>query len=320
MPGTIFLAGVQVEPASMLRDLVGRGEMTIRNPVEWSADQFTLTAHALQSAGHALRYTSAETDQSQPRVRRIELADLKDVLAQGLRDFGAYRTDVLFICVIFPLVGLSLAQVTVNLGALPLVFPLIAGFALLGPFAAAGLYEMSRRQERGEPVSWTDAFGVFASPSFAAIVKLGLLLLAIFLLWLAAAMGVYLATFGRVMPASGVAFLREVLTTREGHMMIGLGMMVGFVFALVVLAISVVSFPLLLDRRVRVSTAIGTSLRAVAVNPVPMLAWGLIVAVSLAIGAIPFLVGLIVVMPVLGHATWHLYRKVVVAPGATPRA
>jgi uncharacterized membrane protein len=284
--------------------------MTIRNPIEWSADLVSLTAHGLRSAGNAFRPGAADT--SLPQIRHIEISDLKEVLMRGLRDYGAYRTDVFFICFIYPLAGLLIAQFTMREGFLPLLFPLISGFALIGPFAAAGLYEMSRRQEQGKPVSWVDAFGVFSSPYLPAIIKLGLVLLGVFVIWLATAMGIYFLTFGLAMPTSATSFITDVFTTSAGWAMIGIGITVGFFFALIVLAISVVSFPLLLDRPMRISTAIRTSVRAVALNPVSMLSWGLIVAASLVLGAIPFLVGLIVVMPVLGHATWHLYRKVVV--------
>jgi len=292
--------------------------MTIRNPVEWSADQLELTAHTLKSVGHAFWHPDVAVNIPQPAVERISVADLKDVLLCGLRDFAAYRTDVIFLCLIYPFTGLVLAYVTLRFGLLPLLFPLIFGFALIGPFAAAGLYEMSRRQEQGKPVSWIDAFGVFGSSSIAEIAKLGLLLVGIFLLWLATAMVIYRMTLGPAMPTSLSSFMTDLFTTAGGRTLIGVGIGVGLLFALVVLAISVVSFPLLLDRPVNVSTAVQTSVRAVMMNPVPMLTWGLIVAAGLILGALPALAGLIIVMPVLGHATWHLYRKVV-RPGRGAR-
>jgi uncharacterized membrane protein len=106
-------------------------------------------------------------------------------------------------------------------------------------------------------------------------------------------------------------FVYDVLATPAGWSMIGLGVGVGFLFALLALAISVVSFPLLLDREVGFDTAVLTSIRAVLTNPGPMAAWGLIVAGGLVIASIPFFLGLIIVMPMLGHATWHLYRLIV---------
>jgi uncharacterized membrane protein len=171
---------------------------------------------------------------------------------------------------------------------------------------------MSRRRERGEDVSWILGFEAFASASAAAIFKLGLLLIAIFAVWLATAMGIYTKTMGPEMPASLGSFASDVFTTPSGWMLIGVGVGVGFLFALVALSISVVSFPLLLDRHVGIATAISTSVEAMRINPGPLLAWGFIVAASLAAGMVPVLTGLIIVLPVLGHATWHLYRKVVV--------
>jgi uncharacterized membrane protein len=170
---------------------------------------------------------------------------------------------------------------------------------------------MSRRREQGLDISWVDAFGVVRSPAFGAILALGVLLLVIFLLWLAAAYVIYHVTLGPEPPASIGAFISDVFTTSAGWAMIVVGVGIGFLFALLVLTISVVSFPLLLDRDVGLWTAVATSVRAVRANPRPMALWGLIVACGLVLGAIPALLGLAVVIPVLGHATWHLYRKVV---------
>jgi uncharacterized membrane protein len=283
----------------------------IRHPLEWGADQLKTANMAVERASHSLRSPADLREAAVPAVRKIEVADLMDVLASGLRDFGAYRTDVIFLCIIYPLAGLLLASVAFGYDMLPMLFPLASGFALIGPVAAVGLYEMSRRREQGVDITWADAFGVVSAPAFGAILVLGLILLAIFVVWLAAAYAIWLITLGPVPPASIGAFAHEVLTTGAGWTMIVVGVGVGFLFALLVLAISVVSFPLLLDRDVGLYAAVATSIRTVLTNPGPMAAWGLIVAGGLVLGSLPVLLGLIIVMPVLGHATWHLYRKVV---------
>jgi uncharacterized membrane protein len=246
-----------------------------------------------------------------PVVRKIRVMDLKDVLARGMADFSAMPTHAVFLCLIYPIVGLVLARLIVGYDVLSLLFPLAAGFALVGPFAAIGCYELSRQREQRGDVAWQNAIDVLQSPSRGAIAALGFLLLVIFVLWVAVAEAIYIATFGYEPAASIPNFLRQVFTTPSGWMLIILGNGVGFLFALVVLTISVVSFPLLLDRDVGAVEAVLTSIRAVKTNPVPMAAWGLIVAACLVIGSLPFFVGLCVVVPVLGHATWHLYRKAV---------
>jgi len=283
----------------------------IRNPIEWGWDQIRLAALTVGSLGRSLRGSQASQYAPLPTVCRIKAADLRDVLIRGLGDFGAYRTDVIFLCLIYPVVGIVLAWLTFGYEMLPLLFPLASGFALIGPVAAVGLYEMSRRREQGIRITWADAFGAISSPAFGAILVLGLVLLAILLLWLLAANVIYEFTLGPEPPVAIAAFAREVFTSGAGWTMIVVGVGVGFLFALLVLTISVVSFPLLLDRDVGLDAAVRTSIRAVAANPGPMAVWGLIVAAGLVIGSIPAFLGLIFVMPVLGHATWHLYRKVV---------
>jgi uncharacterized membrane protein len=251
-----------------------------------------------------------------PVIRRLSTDDLYDALRRGLDDFRAMPTHAVFISLIYPVVGLLLARVAFGYDIMPLLYPLAAGFALIGPFAAIGLYEMSRRREMGLETSWEHAFDVFRSPSLSGILALGLLLLIIFGLWIAVANALYVACLGYQQPASVSDFLRQVFTTSGGHALIVLGNGIGFLFAVGVLAISAVSFPLLLDRQVSAMAAIATSIRVVAKNPTVMALWGLIVAVLLLIGSLPLFFGLAVVMPVLGHATWHLYRKAVVADGS----
>ena len=244
-------------------------------------------------------------------VRKIGLSDLSDALRLGWEDFKAIPTHAVVLCVIYPVLGLVLFRLVLGYSVLPLLFPLAAGFTLIGPFAALGLYELSRRRERGEePAAW-DAMQVLRAPSFGAMLELGTLLLVLFIVWIAAADAIYIATFGNAPAASIPDFATRVLTTPKGWSLIIVGCGVGFLFAVVALCVSVVSFPLMLDRHASAIDAIRTSLQAVRKNPVAMAAWGLIVAALLVIGSLPLFVGLCVVLPVLGHATWHLYRKVV---------
>src|SRR6266852_4915437 len=244
-------------------------------------------------------------------IRKISLSDLSGALRLGWEDFKAMPSHAIVICVIYPVLGLVLFRMVLGYSVLPLLFPLAAGFTLIGPFAALGLYELSRRRERGEEAAAWDAVHVLRAPSFGAMLGLGTLLLILFGTWIAAADAIYIATFGHAPAASIPDFATRVLTTPEGWLLIIVGCGVGFLFAVVALCVSVVAFPLLLDRHTTAIDAIRTSLRAVMKNPITMAVWGLIVAVLLVIGSLPFFVGLAVVLPVLGHATWHLYRKVV---------
>ncbi len=259
---------------------------------------------------HETSLSFAGDSATQPRIRPITTADLRDALAKGIDDFMAKPSHLVFLSIIYPLVALFAARLAFGYEVLPLLFPLISGFALVGPVAAIGLYEISRRREDGLDVSWRHAFHVIGSPSIRAIVVLGAVLAAIFVAWLGAAMAIYKATL-EASPASVSDFARLLFTTRAGWTLIIVGNGVGLLFAIVVLTISVVSFPMLIDREVGALTAVRTSVHAVVANPTMMGLWGLIVAASLAVGCLPFFVGLAVVVPILGHSTWHLYRKVV---------
>jgi uncharacterized membrane protein len=260
---------------------------------------------------HAHILVGASTSPARPVVRRISPSDLYQSLARGVDDFAAMPSHAVFLCVIYPLLGIFLVGMTLGNSTLPLAFPIAAGFALVGPLAAIGLYELSRRREAGLDSSSSHALDVLHSPSLGAIVALGFLLMAVFLIWLAVAEAIYIANFGYAAPASMRQFLSEVFNTPAGWTLIVVGTGVGFLFAAFVLTIGAISFPLLLDRDVGAAVAVLTSIRVVAENPLTMALWGLIVAALLVIGSIPFFLGLTVVMPVLGHATWHLYRRAV---------
>lgn len=283
----------------------------IQMPLGWGWDRLRIAVQSIGSSRGEEYWPGQTRRHAVPVLRPIGLVDLRDALARGLQDFAANRTDVIFLCVLYPLVGLVLWGAASGYGLLPLLFPLASGFALLGPVAALGLYEMSRRRELGLEISWVDAFGVLRSPSIGAIALLSATLAVLFLLWLLAAEVIYVWTLGPEPPQSAGAFFQDVFTTRDGWIMIGAGVATGSIFAVVVLAISVVSFPLLLDRDLSVDAAVSASVRSVQANPGPLAVWGLIVTAGLVIGSIPFLLGLVVVLPVLGHATWHLYRKLI---------
>lgn len=247
----------------------------------------------------------------EPTIRRIGTGDVWSALREGWADFLAHPTQLIFLAVIYPLIGLLAGHLASGGSLMPLMWPLISGFALVGPIAALGIYELSRRRERNMPASWLDAFGVLRSPNLGAIIILGVMLLAIFVAWLVTAQLIYDSIFQGAVPASVQDFAQQVFRTPEGRRLMLVGNGVGLLFAVVVLALSVVSFPLLLDRPVGPMTALRASVRVVVANPVPMALWGLIVTVLLFLGSVPFFVGLAVVLPLLGHGTWRLYRKVV---------
>jgi len=269
---------------------------------------------AIPIQGNVTTLTQSGQDAaSAPVIRTIGLSDLHRALQLGWEDFKAVPSHAIILCVIYPVLGLVLARTVLGYSVLPLLFPLAAGFALLGPFAALGLYKLSRRRESGAQATAWDALEVLRSPSFGAMLGLGALLLALFVTWVATAQAIYIAAFGYQGATGVMDFVTHVLTTSEGWWLIFVGCGVGFLFALVALCISVVSFPLMLDRHAGAGDAMVTSLRAVARNPVPMAIWGLIVAALLVAGSLPFFLGLAIVIPLLGHATWHLYRETIEA-------
>ncbi|MGI3899510.1 MAG: DUF2189 domain-containing protein [Janthinobacterium lividum] len=246
-------------------------------------------------------------------VRAIGFDDLRSALRAGIDDFLAMPTHVVVLVLIYPVIGVFIARLSSSGDLLPLAYPMAAGFALLGPFAALGVYALSRRRERGELPSWSDAFDALRTPGIAA---LGLVQLAIFAAWIATAQVLFGLLADGFHPGSIGDLLGFVFGTTAGWALIVLGNGLGFLFAALAFAISVISLPLLLDRGGTAGDAVRTSLDAVRASPGPMAAWGFIVAAALLLGSLPVFVGLAVVLPVLGHATWHLYRRVVPESGA----
>jgi uncharacterized membrane protein len=282
---------------------------TIGNPLSWLTKGVAAAGRGLE---YEVEHLGGDGKSAMPTIRAIGFADLRAALKAGIADFGAFRTDVIMACLLYPIIGGCLIWIAIHRAILPLAFPLVSGFALVGPVAAIGLYELSRRRERGQPAAWSDMFAVLKAPGFGAILLLGAGLMILFLGWLLVAWLTYAVTMGTQTPDSTLAFFRDVLTTPGGWLMIVIGIPLGFVFALVALSISIVSFPLMLDRDVGLPRAVVTSVRLTRQSPVTVLTWGGIVVAGLVLGALPLLLGLAVTLPILGHATWHLYRRAIV--------
>lgn len=264
----------------------------------------------MAAASHILQPGKAPMASGIP-IRRIDAQDVRAAVREGYADFRAKRGDLLFIGFIYPLVGLVAAVAALGYSVLPLLFPIAAGISLLGPLVATGFYELARRREAGLESSWWHFFDIRKSRSADQIFMVGGLLIAIFLAWLAVAGFLYVAFMGGVPPHTLGALLTGLFTTPEGWGVILVGNLVGLGFAIVVLAVSMVSLPMLVDRDVDAGTAIVTSVRVARANPGATARWGLTVAVLLVLGSIPFFLGLAVVLPVLGYATWHLYTRAV---------
>jgi uncharacterized membrane protein len=251
-----------------------------------------------------------------PVVREIAFSDIADAVAAGLRDLQAAPAYGLVFGVLYFLGGVMLVASVMALDAPWLAYPLTAGFALIGPLVAIGLYEVSRLRERRQPLSWGAILSAMRSQARQEIGWMSFVVLFVMMMWLYQ-VRLLLALFLGFEPISTLRdFLTVVLTTPQGWMFLAVGHVIGAALSLILFSLTVVSFPILLDRQVDFITAMITSLRSVAKNPAPMIAWAATIVVLLICATLPFFAGLIVVLPVLGHATWHLYRKLV-APEET---
>ncbi|KQU51432.1 hypothetical protein ASG72_14100 [Bosea sp. Leaf344] len=249
-----------------------------------------------------------------PQIGRIGVADVVEAFAAGLRDFQAAPLYGLFFGGIYALGGLFILMSVTRLGMPYLAYPLAAGFVLIGPFVAVGLYEVSRRRERQEALRWSGILGVVLAQGRRELSWMAFVALFLMMIWLYQVRLLLALFLGFQSFASFGGFLTVLATTPEGLMFLAVGNLVGAVLATVLFSLTVVSFPLLLDREVDFITAMITSVRAVALNPVPMLGFAAAIVALSVVAMLPAFLGLVVILPVLGHATWHLYRRVVLPP------
>ena len=244
-------------------------------------------------------------------VRAIKDEDLRLSLRQGYADFGQLRGDLIFAGLIYTFIGLAAVVMTTSAPLIPYFYPVVAGVALLGPVAAVGFYELARRRESGQEVHWFNFLDVRKRPTVDDMGIVAGLLLVIFVGWLVAAGALYALLFGWATPTSVGGFLSDVFTTPRGWALIIGGGAVGAVIGWFVLALSVVSLPMLVDCDVTAAEAVSASWRAVHANKGEMIRWGIVVAALLVLGSIPLFVGLAFVLPWLGYSTWHLYTRLV---------
>ncbi len=247
-----------------------------------------------------------------PDVRSITFGDLRDVLRKGCADFLKAPAYGLFFGGVYALGGVILIAAITVWGVHWLAYPLVIGFALIGPFIATGLYEVSRRLELGQSLSWRAVLSVVWEQQRRELGWMAFVTLFVFWVWMYQARTLFVVFFGSKGFATYDGFVQAVFTTTNGWTFLVVGHVVGAIIAMVLFALTVISFPLLLDREYDFVTAMITSIRAVAASPVVMGVWGIFVIVCTILSAVPAFLGFLVVLPVLGHATWHLYRCVVV--------
>lgn len=245
-----------------------------------------------------------------PVVRRIAAADIAEALGLGLRDFQAMPIYGLAFGGLYAAGGILIVLSLTAFGMSYLAYPLAAGFALIGPFVAIGLYEVSRRREAGQPISLYAVWTTVRSRS--ELGWMAFVTLFVFMIWMYQVRFLIALILGINASFSSLQqFITVVLTTNEGLLFLAIGNAVGAALSLILFSLTVVSFPLLLDREVDFVTAMVTSVRSVVMNPIPLIGWAAVIVVLMIVSAIPYFLGLLVTLPVLGHASWHLYRRII---------
>ena len=254
--------------------------------------------------------TDTATAPALPKVVPISTADLRAALSAGLSDIARAPLQSLFFGIAFSILGVAIARLLVVVGSSYWVLPLAAGFPLIGPFAAIGLYEISRRLEEGEPVTWGNVLGAVWRSSRSQIASYAFVTVFVFLAWAWLAHLIF-ALFVGLAPPENTSSAVQLMLSTEGISMLIVGTIVGGALATILFCISVVSVPLLLDRDIDIVSAMVTSVKAVLVSQKTMIVWGLVITALCVLAMLPMFIGMIAVFPLLGHASWHLYRRAV---------
>lgn len=274
-----------------------------------------MTDATTQAAPEPNAATAAKAPAIRPRpeIRRIGVDDITASLREGAEDFRAMPAFGMTIGAAYALGGALILFAVWAIKLYPLAFPLLAGFALVGPFAGMALYEGSRRRDRGETVTVSDIAKVVPATARSGVLYLGFILLFLLFFWAETAAILTMTFFGSAR-LSMAQILSEVFTTLPGFAFMIFGNVIGAAISLVVFAVSVVSFPYMLETDADPVTAVALSVSAVAQNVMPLLGWAVFIGVALVVSWLPMFLGLLITLPVIGHASWRLYKRMIVLP------
>jgi uncharacterized membrane protein len=248
-----------------------------------------------------------------PEVRSVDVSDLTDILGLAVNDMRRAPAHSMAFGIVYALGGFGLSLLLMQREMPYLIYPLAMGFALIAPFVGAGLYDISRRLEAGEQPTWDTVFNSMCLACRRDLRWMAFVTAFAFIIWMDIAAMITFAFMG-FQSTTMTEFVREVFTTPNGLLFLGVGNVAGAIIAAAVFAISVIAFPLLYDRDVDFVTAMVTSVRLVLRNKMTMLAWALTIAWMMVVSALSGFLALVFILPLLGHATWHLYRKAVAPP------
>lgn len=252
----------------------------------------------------------AAKEADKPEILQVDLSDLKAALMAGWRDFLAAPAYGLFFSCLFVLGGWLIYWSVTARGQIWWTLPAAAGFPILAPFLACGLYEVSRRLEAGIALNRFEVFGVVLRQKDRQIPSMAVVIVVFFLFWNFLAHMIFALFLGKA-TLTNISSSLQVFLTPEGLMMLAVGTVVGAFFAVLLFALTVVSLPMLLDREVDFVTAMLTSVGVVTESPLVMLVWGMLIGAGLFLAMLPGFLGLFIVLPVFGHASWHLFRRAI---------